>query len=123
MLDNTHAHIATWAIALILFVVALFLHKSGNKKATKIVHMVLRLFYLLIIATGAILFARHSSIDAMLYGMKFLGGLVVISMIEMILVKTVKGKRAGVFWVIFIVALAATFFLGVKLPLGWWWIK
>ncbi|CAM4059736.1 YisL family protein [Lederbergia lenta] len=121
MFETTHAHIATWVIGLLLFVVALFLHKSGNKKATKIVHMVLRLFYLLIIATGAILFAKHSSTDAMLYGMKFLGGLVVIAMMEMILVKVTKGKKAGVFWVIFIIALIATFLLGVKLPIGWSW--
>lgn len=121
MFETTHAHIATWVIGLLLFVVALFLHKSGNKKATKIVHMVLRLFYLLIIATGAILFAKHSSWNAMLYGMKFLGGLVVIAMMEMILIKVTKGKNAVVFWVIFIIALIATFLLGVKLPIGWSW--
>ncbi|MBS4210659.1 YisL family protein [Bacillus sp. FJAT-50079] len=123
MFENTHAHISTWVIALILFVVALILHKSGNKKATKIVQMILRLFYLLIMATGIILFVKFSGGDPALYGIKFLGGLVVIAMMEMILVRMGKGKKTGVFWAIFLIALIVTFFLGVKLPLGWWWIK
>ncbi|MFK4998177.1 YisL family protein [Bacillus sp. N9] len=59
--------------------------------------MTLRLFYLLIIATGLILFIKFSSGDPALYGIKFLGGLVVIAMMEMILVRMGKGKPTGVF--------------------------
>lgn len=121
MFDNTHAHIATWVIGLILFAVALFLHQSGNKKAMKIVQMILRVFYLLIIATGAILFAKYSSGDPALYGVKFLGGIIVIGMMEMILARTKKGRKTGMFWGIFLVAFAVTFYLGAKLPLNWNW--
>lgn len=119
MFDTTHAHITTWAVALILFVVVLFLQKGGNQKGAKITQMILRLFYLLIIATGVLLFSKHQGYNPALYGIKFLGGVIVIAMMEMILVRSAKERNTGVFWVIFIIALAVTFFLGLKLPLGW----
>jgi len=121
MFDNTHAHITTWAIAIILFIVAVFLHKAGNKKATNIVQMILRVFYLLIIATGVTLFAKHSSFNPALYGIKFLFGLVVIAMMEMVLIRLKLGKKTGLFWSILIIAFIITFYLGAKLPLNWNW--
>ncbi|MBS4198661.1 YisL family protein [Bacillus sp. FJAT-49732] len=121
MFDNTHAHITTWAIAIILFIVAVMLHKAGNKKATKIVQMILRVFYLLIITTGVILFVRHSSFDPALYGMKFLFGLIVIAMMEMILVRLKRDKNTGIFWLLLIVSFLITFYLGARLPLNWNW--
>nr|WP_144924354.1 YisL family protein [Paenibacillus bovis] len=121
MFDRTDAHITTWAIAIILFVIALFLLKSGNKKATKIVQMILRVFYLLIIATGVTLFARHSDFDPALYGFKFLGGIVIIAMMEMVLVRTNLNKKTGIFWAILIIAFIVTFYLGARLPIGWNW--
>lgn len=117
MFDTTHAHITTWVIGLILFVVALALHNGGNKKGAKIVQMILRVFYLLILITGILLFAKHQSYSPALYGLKFLGGVLVIAMMEMILVRLSKGKATGLFWAIFIISLIATFILGIKLPL------
>ncbi|MBS4193629.1 YisL family protein [Lederbergia citri] len=121
MFDNTHAHITTWTIAIILFAVAVFLRKTGNKKAATIVQMILRVFYLLIIATGVILFSKHSSYDPALYGIKFLFGLIVIAMMEMILVRLKLDKKTGMFWVILIISFIITFYIGAKLPLGWNW--
>jgi len=104
-----------------LFIVAVFLHKAGNKKATNIVQMILRVFYLLIIATGVTLFAKHSSFNPALYGIKFLFGLVVIAMMEMVLIRLKLGKKTGLFWSILIIAFIITFYLGAKLPLNWNW--
>ena len=123
MFDNTHAHITTWVIALILFAVVLFLHNGGKQKGAKIVQMILRVFYLLIIITGFGLFMNHSAYDPALYGVKFLGGIIVIAMMEMVLVRTVKGKKTGLFWTILIVSFAVTFYLGAKLPIGWNWFS
>lgn len=123
MFDTTHAHITSWVIGLILFVVALALHNGGNAKGRKIVQMVLRIFYVLILITGILLFSKHQSYSPALYGLKFLGGVIVIAMMEMILVRLSKGKGTGLFWAIFIIALIVTFILGVKLPLGWNWLS
>ncbi len=118
MFDTTHLHIATWVIGLILFFVAVGLHKSGQAKGSKISHMVLRLFYLLIIGTGAALFFTHSSIDPALYGVKFLLGVLVIGFMEMVLVRSKKGKPTGVMWILLILALLGTLYLGFRLPVG-----
>ncbi|MCA1056408.1 YisL family protein [Rossellomorea aquimaris] len=118
MFDNTHAHITTWVIAIILFFVAVGLHNAGKAKGMKVVHMILRLFYLLIILTGALLFWKHQGIDPALYGIKGLVGIWVIGMFEMLLVRMKKGKDTKVFWMLLALSLIIVLFLGFRLPLG-----
>lgn len=114
--DTTHLHITTWVIGIVLFLAAAFM--ANESKGRKILHMVLRLFYILIIITGLTLFIAHSSADAMLYGMKFLFGILTIGMMEMVLVRSKKQKPVTLFWALFAVFLFVTMFLGFKLPIG-----
>lgn len=114
--DTTHLHITVWVVGIILFLVAAFMHRDS--KGRKIVHMITRLFYVLIIITGLTLFIAHSSFDAMLYGLKFLFGLLTIGMMEMVLVRGKKQKPVTLFWALFVVFLIVTLFLGFKLPIG-----
>ena len=114
--ETTHLHITTWVIAIVLFLAASFMNRES--KGRKIVHMVLRLFYILIIITGLALFIEHSSFDAMQYGMKFLFGVLTIGMMEMVLVRSKKQKPVTLFWVLFVVFLLVTMFFGFKLPVG-----
>ena len=112
----THAHITTWVVALILFVVAIALQAKGHGK-TKMVHMMLRLFYVLIIATGTWILHTMSSFPA-LYIVKVVVGLWVIGAMEMILVRTAKGKNTNVLWLQLIVAFVVVLYLGFRLPFG-----
>ena len=114
--DSTHLHITTWVIAVILFLVAAFMQRDS--KGRKILHMVLRLFYVLIIITGLTLFIEWSSSDPMLYGIKFLLGILTIGMMEMVLVRSKKQKPVTMFWALFAVFLFATMFVGFMLPVG-----
>lgn len=114
--DTTHLHIFTWVVGIILFVIAAVMAKGS--KGRKITHMILRLFYILIIITGAFLFFKWSSSDAMLYGIKFLMGIVTIGLMEMTLIRQNKNKPATVMVVLFIISLLVTMFLGFKLPVG-----
>lgn len=114
--DTTHLHITTWVIGIVLFLAAAFM--ANESKGRKIIHMILRLFYILIIITGLTLFIAHSSADAMLYGMKFLFGILTIGMMEMVLVRSKKQKPVTLFWALFAVFLFVTMFLGFKLPIG-----
>ena len=114
--DTTHLHITTWVVALALFFAAVVM--GTESKGRKIVHMVLRLFYILIIITGLALFIAWSSADAMQYGIKFLFGVLTIGMMEMVLVRGKKQKPTTLFWVLFAVFLFVTMFFGFKLPLG-----
>lgn len=114
--ETTHLHITTWVIAILLFLAAAFMNPES--KGRKIVHMVLRLFYILVIITGLALFIEWSSSDAMQYGLKFLFGLLTIGMMEMVLVRGKKGKSVTLFWILFAVFLVVTMFYGFKLPIG-----
>jgi len=91
---------------------------NRDSKGRKIVHMILRLFYILIVISGLALFIAHSSFDAMQYGLKFLFGLLTIGMMEMVLVRSKKQKPVTLFWVLFAVFLFVTMFFGFKLPIG-----
>ena len=94
---------------------------ANGSKGKKIVHMTARLFYVLIVISGLLLFMKYGSGNAMLYGIKFLLGIVTIGMMEMVLVRSIKGKNVSVLWVLFFVFLFATMFLGFKLPVGIDW--
>ncbi|MFJ7825216.1 YisL family protein [Psychrobacillus sp. NPDC096623] len=112
-LASTHLHITTWVVALILFFVALAIANP------KVVHMILRLFYILIIITGVALFIKGMDFgQGMLYGLKFLAGILVIGMMEMTLVKKAKGKPYTTFLVLVFVFFFIALFLGFKLPMG-----
>jgi hypothetical protein len=113
----THAHLTAWFLALVLFFIALGLHKSGKQKGAKIVKMILRLFYLLIILTGAMLLFSISTISG-LYILKAAVGLWVIAAFEMILGKTAKGENASVSWIQLIIAFVLVLYLGFSMPLG-----
>jgi hypothetical protein len=117
----THAHITTWLLALILFFIALSLHRSGKAKGLKIVHMILRLFYLLIIATGVGMLFSISTISS-LYIIKALVGILVIGFFEMVLVRTIKGKPTGMFWTLFIISFIVVLYLGFSMPLGFYFL-
>lgn len=111
--DTTHLHITTWVIGVVLFVIA-----AMGAKPNKGLHMALRLFYILIIISGAALFFKHQGIDNMMYGIKFLMGILTIGMMEMTLVKKAKGQAYNLFMILFAVFLFITLFLGFKLPVG-----
>jgi hypothetical protein len=89
-----------------------------DSKGRKILHMVLRLFYILIIITGLTLFIEWSSSDPMVYGIKFLLGILTIGMMEMVLVRSKKQKPVTMFWALFALFLFATMFVGFMLPVG-----
>ncbi|MEH7444461.1 YisL family protein [Heyndrickxia sp. MSNUG] len=111
-----HAHMTAWFLALILFFVSIGLHKSGKEKGSKIVHMILRVVYLLILLTGfMLLFSINITI---MYVLKAAVGLWVISMLEMILIRTKKNEKASILWIQFVVALLLVLYLGLSLPLG-----
>ncbi|MGM9927237.1 MAG: YisL family protein [Bacillus sp. (in: firmicutes)] len=115
----THMHITTWALAIILVIVATVLLKKGNQKGYKITHMILRIDYLLIIATGFDLFGRaFSSNIAAEYITKAVLGLVVIGLAEMLLGKMSKQQSAKGIGTAFVIVLLVIIAFGFNLPLG-----
>lgn len=116
-------HVTSWILGIILLLVALVLYKQGNQKGGKIVHMILRLMYLIILFTGGYLlfdvymanFTMPTGAEAITKG---LAGIWVIGAMEMILVKTNKGKPTTSAWVQFVIAFILVLVLGyIRLPL------
>ncbi|SDJ87704.1 YisL family protein [Sediminibacillus albus] len=117
----THLHITSWVLAFILFGLALMLNKQGKNKPGKILHMILRLDYLLILYSGGELLMNYFNPSYMLGEVivKALAGLWVIAVMEMILGKYRKGKPVLGVWVQFAIAVVIVLALGFgRLPLG-----
>jgi Protein of unknown function (DUF1516) len=118
-----HFHVTSWSLALILFIIALLLHNKGNEKSAKIVQMVLRLGYLLIIISGTLLLVNYPDgiIDGAMMGeliVKVISGLWVIAALEMILVRGAKKKTTALWWGQLVIALVIVLVLGFdRLPL------
>ncbi|SEN13521.1 Protein of unknown function [Mesobacillus persicus] len=112
-----HAHMTAWFLAIILFFVALGLHKSGKQKGFKVLKMILRVLYILILATGLGLIFSLANIS-FLYIVKVVVGLWVIALVEIILGRTAKGENTKVLWIQFVIALILVLYLGFALPLG-----
>ena len=117
--NTTHFHIFSWVVGIILFLVAVVM--ANGSKGRKITHMIARLFYVLITISGLLLFMKYSGNDAALYGVKFLLGIVTIGLMEMVLVRSSKGKKVSTLAILLFIFLIATMFLGFKLPVGIAW--
>lgn len=113
----THAHLTAWVFALVLFFIALGLHKSGKQKGAKIVQMILRVLYLLILLTGVMLLFSMTNISG-LHILKTAIGLWVIAAFEMVLIKTARQEKATGSWAQLLIAFVLALYLGFSLPLG-----
>ncbi|TYR79557.1 DUF1516 family protein [Priestia megaterium] len=106
-----HLHVTLWSLLLIAFVVSLVLSRSGKPKGQKIVHMITRLFYVLVLLSGAHLLAAWYSFQGQAL-IKGLAGLLVIAGMEMVLVRSKKGKNTGGAWVLLVISLVLVFYYG-----------
>ena len=82
--------------------------------------MIARLFYVLITISGLLLFMKYGSNNAALYGIELLG-IITIGLMEMVLVRSTKGKKVSTLAILLFISLIATMFLGFKLPIGIDW--
>ncbi len=111
----------TWVVGVVLFIVTAVMPTAS--KGRKITHMITRLFYVLILLSGIFLFIAHSSIDSAMYGVKFLVGLITIGLMEMVLVRSAKGKKVSTLWILFFIVLLITLYLGFYLPIGFHFLR
>ncbi|MCP3032011.1 YisL family protein [Halobacillus sp. A1] len=114
----SHLHITSWVIAFVLVGLATTFTRSGNEKAAKISHMILRADYLLILYSGGSLFASYATYGPLII-IKVLVGLWVIAAMEMITIKFKKKKPVGVWWAQLLIAAIIAIVLGFGfLPMG-----
>ncbi|SDP53461.1 YisL family protein [Halobacillus aidingensis] len=113
-----HLHITSWVIAFVLVGLVTMFTRKGSEKAAKISHMILRLFYLLILYSGGSLFASYAEYGPLVI-IKLLVGLWVIASMEMVAVKYKKKKPTGTWWAQLVIAGIIAIVLGFGfLPAG-----
>ncbi|MEN1970355.1 YisL family protein [Lentibacillus sp. N15] len=117
---STHLHVTSWILAFILFIVVVVLNKQGKAKGAKIVHMILRLDFLLILYSGGTLLAYYFSTPQMGEAIfKGLAGIWAIFAMEMIGLKSGRKEAAKSWWIQLVIAVVITFILGFgRLHLG-----
>lgn len=109
-----HAHVGFWMLTLILFIISYILLIMESEKGLKITQMILRLLYVFVFASGLYLVISYGiRYNYWFYPIiKGLSGVLVISMMEMILIKGKKGEKTAIFWTLLVVALVLVFYLG-----------
>lgn len=119
-----HLHITSWVLAIILIFIVSAFYGQDKTKPGKIVHMILRLDYLLLLYSGGSLIGTYISngVSGAMLGeliVKVIAGIWVIVSMEMIGVKTKKNKPVKVWWIQFVIAAIIAIGLGFgRLPLG-----
>ncbi|HIW12547.1 MAG TPA: YisL family protein [Candidatus Salinicoccus stercoripullorum] len=115
-----HLHLTAIVIAVVFFFITYFSIKNPgdpDAKYAKAPHMVARLFYVIVLVSGLVVFIQAMGINGMLYGLKFLAGLFTIGLMEMAVIRKRKGTGQTLF-TIFLVLAVITIGLGIYLPMG-----
>ncbi len=122
-----HLHITAIVVSIILFLVVYFMYRGNNtadNKVAKILHMVLRLFYLIVLFSGLMIYVGNmegisNSGGHMQYGIKVLLGLLSVVFMEVSIVRLKKqSTSATMLMILTLVLIIATIVMGSVLPLG-----
>ena len=121
-----HLHITAIVVSIILFLVVYFMYRGNNtadNKVAKILHMVLRLFYLIVLFSGLMIYVGNmegisNSGGHMQYGIKVLLGLLSVVFMEVSIVRFKKqSTSATMLMILTLVLIIATIVMGSVLPL------
>lgn len=104
------SHIGSWAILVLVFLITFLLAKSGKERGAKIVGMVLRLFYVIMLVSGGGMLFRLSF--PLMYIIKAVLAVVMIGMMEAIIGRTKRRESTGVFWGVMLVLLVLIVLMG-----------
>ena len=122
-----HLHLTAIIVGVILFIAVYGMYKKNNTAENKpalIMHMVLRVFYLLVLFSGIMVYVGNmegisNTGSHMQYGIKALLGILSIGLMEIAIVRLKKNSaKANILMVICIIAIIATVIMGSVLPLG-----
>lgn len=109
-----HSHVSSWFLGIFLFILALIFIKLEMPKGKKITHMILRVFYIIILITGVSLLV-HTQFPIS-HIIKGLLALWLISIVEMYLARNEQLNRQSklIYWLQIIIALVFIFLIGYR---------
>lgn len=111
------SHAGSWAITILLFFLSFMLLKMGKPTGKKITHMILRLFFVIMVVSGiGMLFTRSFPL---IYVIKGLLAVWLIAVMERILSKSAAGSERGAsttgLWIQFIIAIVLVILIGFNI--------
>jgi len=106
----SHTHASAWFLTLLLFAIAFVFLRKGNGKALKITQMILRLFFVIMLISGLGMIVAYQF--PAIYILKGLLAFALIGLMEMILVRSGKGKNTKPLWLSFVVVLPIVLLIG-----------
>lgn len=108
------SHAGSWAIMVLLFIVAFILLKRGHTKGQKITQMILRLFYIIMVVTGVGMLISYKF--PLIYIVKGILAIWLIAVMELILARsgqeTAQGASTGSYWVQLVISLIIVVLIG-----------
>lgn len=105
-----HSHAGSWFFTLLFFAISYAMFKKGSMKPQKITHMILRLFFIIMILSGIGMLAAMQF--PLVFIVKGVLAFILIGLMEMILTRSVKGKEAKSFWLPFAIVLILVLLMG-----------
>lgn len=104
------SHTGSWAILVLVFLLTFLLVKGGKERAAKIAGMVLRLFYVIMLVSGAgMLFGLSFPL---MYIIKAVLAVIMIGMMEAVIGRSRRKESTGVFWGVLLVLLVLVVLMG-----------
>lgn len=117
LVSQTYIHMFSWFVLLFLFFFVLIMHKGSKER--KILHMIVRLMYVIVIITGGALYVLMMNSDlSFVYVLKVIAGLVFIALAEITMIRANKSKKFQIPFLLSLVMIVLMMILGYYLPMG-----
>lgn len=107
-----HSHAGAWPITFLLFFLSFIFLKAGKPKGKKVTQMILRLFFVIMVVSGAGLLIAYQF--QFIYVIKGIVAIWMIMTMELILSRTgsAKGSSTAAYWLQFVIAAALVILIG-----------
>lgn len=117
LVSQTYTHMFSWFVLLFLFFFVLIMHKGSNGR--KILHMIVRLMYVIVIITGGALYVLMMNSDlSFVYILKVVAGLIFIVLVEITIIRANQSKKFQIPFLLSLVMIFLMMILGYYLPMG-----
>lgn len=107
------SHVGAWEVALVLLIIGYILYRMDKNKVGKVLHMILRLMFVIIIVSGVWMLFQFRAADV-LYYIKGILGIMTVGLMEMSLLRAAKDKPSGGFFIGALVLLVIVIMIGYR---------
>lgn len=104
------SHQGSWAFVVVLFIISFILYKANKEKGANIVQMILRLFFVIMLASGILMVIGYKF--PLVFIVKGVLAVLLIGFMEMALGKTKRKENAATPLLLTVIALVVVALMG-----------